>query len=104
MEKTIIAKYGKLTPPRILRYFIEDTLFKTEHEKRPYTFIVIGKVGHTGKTWTTIGLRKYGFNALELSESIYNLVDYRDRKNHVIEDEFERTITIILNETLEDKQ
>lgn len=104
LEKTIVAKYGKLTPPKILRYFIDDTFFKTEHEKRPYTFIVMGRSGQTGKTWLTFGLKRYGLKALELSESIFGLVDYRDCENHVIADDLDRTIIVVLNKHFLDER
>lgn len=100
MEQRITNLYGGLTPSKILRYFIENTFFQTQHKKSPYTFIVLGRGGPTGKTWLYTGLKKYGFTAFELSESIYPFVDYNDNENHVIKDDANKSIIIILNRPL----
>lgn len=100
MEQSIIHKYGSLEPSRILRYFLENDLFKKEHEKEPYTFIILGRGGPTGKTWLCTGLRKYGFMAFELSESVFPFIDYNDNGNHVIKDDIDKNIIIILNQPL----
>jgi hypothetical protein len=99
MEQSIINLYGRLAPSRILRYFIENSFFKIEHEKHPYTFIVLGRGGPTGKTWLCTGLKEHGFTAFELTESIMTLVEYGDNKNHVIKNDVNKTITIVLNES-----
>ena len=99
MEQSIINRYGHLTPSKILRYFIENPFFKIEHEKHPYTFIVLGRGGPTGKTWLSTGLKEYGFTAFEITESIMTLVEYCDNKNHVIQNDVNNTITIVLNES-----
>lgn len=98
MEQNIIHTYGSLTPPKILRYFIENCFFQYENGKIPYTFIVLGRCGPTGKTWITTGLKQYGFTAFEIMESIAGLVDYRDGRNHVIKNDIDKTIIIVLNE------
>lgn len=100
MEKSIINRYGGLTPPKILRYFIENSFFQIEHNKHPYTFLVLGKAGPTGKTWLCTGLREHGFLAFELSESVLSFVDYNDSKNHVIKDDMGKNVVIILNQPL----
>lgn len=100
MESNIIAKYGSLTASRILEYFRQSTFFKLENEEHPYTFIVLGRRGPTGKTWLCEGLKKNGFNAIELAESILPLVDYRDDENHIIRDYVNKTIVIVLNKSL----
>lgn len=104
MEQNILNRYGALTPSRILRYFIEDPSFQVEHEKSPYTFIILGRGGPTGKTWLWDGLKKYGFRAFELSESTTRLVDYSDRENHVIKNGLDKSIVIILNQLLKGEQ
>jgi hypothetical protein len=100
IEQRILIKYGALTPSKILHYFIEDDFFLLSHKKRPWTFFVLGKVGPTGKTWLCRGLQEQGFTAFELTESIWPLISYRDEKNHVIKNDENRTITIIMNESL----
>lgn len=100
-ERHIISRYDVLTPSRILAYFTdEDSFFQVAHKKRPYTFIVIGERGPTGKTWLCNKLREHGFNAFELTESTFDLISYQDEDNHVIGDEFGRTIVIVLNQPL----
>lgn len=95
LEKEIEGRFGELAPNRILREIVESP-----GRMKPYTFIVLGRPGPTGKTWMTTGLLEYGFNAIELSEDIFDLVDYMDDKNHVIENHVNKTITIILNKRL----
>lgn len=100
MEYKILLKYGALTPSRILRYFADDGFFRISHDKRPWTFIVFGRRGPTGKTWLCNGLKLCGFNAFEITESTYPLVNFTDDRNHVIENEENRTVVIVLNESL----
>ena len=100
-ERRIISNYGMLTPSRILAYFADrDSFFRVEHKKKPYTFIILGRVAPSGKTWLCNRLKECGFAAFELTGSIHGLVDYRDCKNHVIENEFDRSIIIVLNQSL----
>ena len=100
MEQKIIAMCGRLAPNRILHYFVENMFFRYDNDKHPYTFFILGNQGPTGKTWLCTELRKHGFPAFELSESILSLVTYRDGRNHVIEDRIDRNIVIVLNEPL----
>lgn len=97
MEQQIIDRYGALTPSRILAYFTGNSFFQIEHVMSPYTFIILGRGGPTGKTWLCNGLKKYGFKAFELSESTFDLIDYPDEKNHVIKNDIDRTIVVVLN-------
>jgi hypothetical protein len=102
MERGIINAYGNLNPSNILRYFTGNAVFQMVQEREPYTFIILGRGGPTGKTWLCNGLRKYGFMAFELSESILPLVDYKDNRNHVIRDGVGRSIIIVLNRNLKE--
>ena len=98
MERCIINKYYSLTPSRILAYFTDKgSFFQLDHEKRPYTFFVMGERGPTGKTWLCNKLNEHGFNAFELTESIFDLIDYLDEENHVIMNDIDRHIIIVLN-------
>lgn len=83
---------GYLTPERILA--------KIRWEVPKSTVVIImGKSGPTGKTWLWKELRKIGFcNTFELSEDIYNRVEYTDSSNSV---RFaNERVVVILNETL----
>ena len=62
--------------------------------------IVTGKNGPTGKSWLTRELNEYGFNAIELSESIYPFVQYKDDDNHVIVNHWQDYVLIVLNRRL----
>ena len=102
MEQQIINRYGALTPSRILAYFTDKgSFFQVEHEKRPYTFIVLGRGGPTGKTWLRDGLKKHGFAAFEVSGSALIL---NDNRNHVIKNDIDRSIVIILNHSLHTRE
>ena len=46
-------------------------------------YIICGRSGPTGKTWLWNELRKRGHNAIEISESIWDFVEYPDTENHV---------------------
>ena len=65
-----------------------------------YTFIIIGRPGPTGKTWLCEQLRNHGFNAVDISESIYDKVNYNDNDNTYIPDHLCKQIVIILNRDL----
>lgn len=82
----------KLTPAKILEGISKLLLNSNE-----YTYIVLGRIGPTGKTWICDQLRKLGYSAFEISEDICWLVHYIDNKNHVRIDENQKVCTIILN-------
>ena len=81
------------TPSRILRHIINDRFGNAKE----YTYIILGNTGPTGKTWICNGLRLHGFTAFEITEGIFNLVDYRDNKNHYIVDDVNKQVLIVLN-------
>lgn len=62
-----------------------------------YTIIVMGKHGPTGKTSLCDRLNHSQFNAIEISQLIFENVSYKDNDNHVEIDDCEKTIVIILN-------
>jgi hypothetical protein len=82
-----------LRPGEILRNIINNN-------KKDYTCIILGRSGATGKTSICNGLKQNGFTAFEISENIYNLVDYNDYKNHVVIDDLHKQIIIVLNKPL----
>jgi hypothetical protein len=103
IERKILRKYGNLSPSAILRCFTEDAFIQALLEDTPWTFVIIGRNGPTGKSWLCRGLQNRGFTAVELTESICQLVDYRDSHNHVIADYCNKTIVIVLNRSLRDE-
>lgn len=90
-EEQRLTKEG-LSPQSILR-----TILLFRPESKDYTIVVMGETGPTGKTWIYEKLKSNGFRVTEITEQVYKIVDYRDRKNHVLVDEVQRTIIIVLN-------
>jgi hypothetical protein len=78
----------------------ESILHHIKHSwklKDGYTFIITGKIGPTGKSWLKRALIAQGYRAIEITGSLYSLVEYTDNKNHFIVDEYEKTVLIVLN-------
>ena len=67
---------------------------------RSWTYIILGKVGPTGKTHLCNMLCENGYNAFEISEEIWDLVKYNDNKNHYKIDYSKKQVVIILNKKL----
>lgn len=67
----------------------------------PPTVIITGRPGPTGKSWLREELRAMGYNAIEITGSLYLFVEYTDYKNHVVLDEFNNLVMVILNKTME---
>lgn len=66
-----------------------------------YTYIILGKPGPNGKTWLCDRLKSRGFKAIEISEDVIKYVAYYERPgNSVTFDDFDKHVTIILNEPL----
>lgn len=64
-----------------------------------YTIVITGKPGPTGKTSLCKTFNSVGFKAIELTEMLdmNNLVDFKDDKNHVLVDNGQKVILIVLN-------
>lgn len=95
--RTISIGKTTMSPQEILNMIIE-----IKERYRDRIFIIMGKSGPTGKSWLTYALRIHGFNAIEISEDISGLVDFKDDFNHFIDDEYKK-IVIVLNKSLEIK-
>lgn len=65
---------------------------------KSWVYIITGRPGLTGKTFLYEQLKKNGYNAIEISEDIVDLVDYRDSKNHYIVNWEKKQLLIVLNE------
>lgn len=79
-----------MTPAQILYNILNNENGKNN------TYIITGKAGRTGKTWLTERLKENGYNAFEISEHIYNKVNYIENSNAYIDDML-GTVLIILN-------
>lgn len=65
---------------------------------KAYTYVICGRPGPTGKTGLCTYLTVHGFNAVEISEGLYSLVDYIHLdKNHVRVDHIGKCVLIVLN-------
>lgn len=66
---------------------------------KDYTYIILGQPGPTGKTWLCDRLKSRGFKAIEISEDVIKYVAYYERPgNSITFDDFDKHVTIILNE------
>ena len=69
-----------------------------------YTFIILGEIGPSGKTWLCNQLKGRGFKAFEISGDVFRyIVDYLDGKNHYIVDEEQKCIVCIINRIIRAK-
>ena len=82
-----------LTPVRILEHILNSS---NSNEKR---YVITGKPGITGKTWLTNQLLNKGYDAIEISELIYDAVEYKHRGNLIVEQN--NIVLIILNVKVE---
>jgi hypothetical protein len=90
-------KLSSMRPSRILRHIQENV-----QNSGDYLYLVTGNIGiPTGKTWLCNGLKRCGYNAVELTEDLCEYVIYRDRKNHYYINPAKKVVTIILNEHLD---
>lgn len=65
---------------------------------KDYTYLILGQVGPTGKTWLTNELVHHEYKAFDLAEDLYNLLDYRnDTDNICVVNHVQKFVTIVLN-------
>lgn len=76
---------------------IENRVFNPE-----YTYIILGKNGPTGKTYLTNVLTQNGYRAVEITEAVLNMVDYKldDFENHYKFDSYRKVAVVVLNKPL----
>lgn len=84
------------SPAKILHHIVDCKTF----DANGYTYIICGRSGPTGKTWLKKALKDFGYNVIELSEDLINLVEYNDDKNHFIVNGMENSVLIILNKPI----
>ena len=65
-----------------------------------YTFIIFGKTRPTGNTWLCKKLKSNKLKAIEVSKQINDLINYKDKNNHLIIDFANKTVIIILNKLI----
>ena len=81
---------------------ILDTILSSKNLFNPeeYTYIIMGHVGPTGKTWLCNELRHHGHNAIEITDQIYDIVDYHDEHNYFRRDVVNKQVVIVLNKKI----
>ena len=83
-------------PSRILHHITENV-----EGSKDYLCIVMGRYGKTGKTWLTKGLEQYGYNAIELTEDLYDYIIYRQpQTNSYYINSEKKVIIVVLNERI----
>ena len=88
------ALHKNSTPSEILR-FADDYTDKT------WNYIILGRTGPTGKTYLCNLLKSNGYNAMEINERIYDLIEYhRNGTNHFRVDTLRKQVVIVLNRSL----
>lgn len=65
---------------------------------KSWIYIITGRPGLTGKTFLYNQLKENGYNAIEISEDIFDLVRYLDDKNHYVVNWEKKQVVIVLNE------
>ena len=83
---------------KILRHIMYDKF----GDAKERTYVIMGPAGPTGKTWLCTELNAHGFNAIELSEDIFQLVEYlHTEENYVIRKDWTKHTVIILNRRID---
>lgn len=88
--------FKRYTPYEILRLFTDGGMLEF---RKDYLFLILGKSGPTGKTYLTQKLREHGLQVSELSEELAPFLK-ADKFNHVIIDDLEKQVVVILNRDL----
>jgi hypothetical protein len=91
-----MRNFRRATPYDILRHFTETN---NKDFTSDYLYLILGKPGPTGKTWLTQKLKEHGCQVSELSEELMPFLN-ADKFNHVIVDDLEKQVVIILNRPL----
>lgn len=85
--------YVEMSPLDILR-------FAGSRGDKSWTYIITGKTGPTGKTYIRDLLRRNGYNAVEISEDIFSLIEYKDDENHFLVNDGAKYAIIVRNKIL----
>ena len=78
----------------------EDIIKNHKNGEDSYTYIILGKTGATGKTTLCEELNRNGYKAFEISESIFNQVQYTDDNNHYVINRLRKQVVIVLNKAV----
>ena len=84
-----------------------DVLVFARHKRNMreiWRYVILGRGGPTGKTTLYSALLDEGFDAIEISEDICDLVDYKDNENHYIVDYLYKRMIVVLNKPIAIKE
>lgn len=88
-----MRNYGDWNYLDVLRFAEADV-------DKSWTYIIAGRPGPTGKSYLCDLLKRKGYNAIEISEDIVTLVEYKDDKNHILINDAKKYVIIIRNRIL----
>lgn len=74
--------------------------FAETRSDRDWKYIILGRPGPTGKTFLRNMLIEHSYDAVEVSENIWHLVNYKDSENHFEVDYLNKQLVIVLNRPL----
>lgn len=94
-SKTQEIELPKMSPSRILDHILTEV-----DDSKDYLYLIMGRVGPTGKTWLYERLKENGYNAIEITEDVFEYVIYLERVNRYRIDPAKKLVTIVLNERL----
>ena len=98
MREVFPNNHTDFTPKEVLRHITHSRELNSDG----YVFVILGKVGPTGKTWLCNELLKRGLEAIEITPSIYQYASYNDDDNHLIVDDERGYAVIVLNRRIID--
>lgn len=83
---------------------IFKTIIDSPHAyPKDYTYLILGQVGPTGKTWLANELIHHGYKAFELTESLYDLISYPDdTDNYCTINHVQKFVAIVLNRRIKE--
>lgn len=79
-----------LTPFEILN------VIKSNELRKKYKYIIMGRIGPTGKTWITQELKRLGLDAVEITENVSGRIFYKYDENFVSWNEENKVCVISL--------
>lgn len=95
-DRLTIEMERDMTLSRLFHYILDNQI----KFPKDYTYIILGKIGPTGKTWLCKALTDKGFKAFDISEDIFDLADYQDENNHCVINHFQKHVVVVLNQRL----
>lgn len=80
--------------------YLDVLRFAEADVDKSWTYIIMGRSGPTGKSYICDLLKRNGYHAIEISEDIITLVEYKDNKNHFLVNDAKKYVIVIRNRIL----